>query len=84
MCDLDCAIISSIVCEALGVSQGRNLSNKQGVAPAEASFRQDIVVEAELVAFSEATDRIDGVCCLLLQGDMFWHDQASFRVLADP
>ncbi|KAI0700149.1 hypothetical protein C8T65DRAFT_831678 [Cerioporus squamosus] len=56
---LDRAGIHNVVCKALGVTQQHDSSGVQGTIPAKASFQQNIVVEAELVAFSEATDRID-------------------------
>ncbi|RPD64481.1 hypothetical protein L226DRAFT_545021 [Lentinus tigrinus ALCF2SS1-7] len=53
---LDRAGIHDIVCDALGISRQPSTGDGQADEP---SLKQDIVVEAEMVAFSETTNRID-------------------------
>ena len=58
-------IIPRIICDALGLS---HLAGQGGSSiTLQPSFKKNVVVEAEMVAFSDALDRIDGMTLCIYQ-----------------
>ena len=66
-------IIPRIICDALGLGHLAGQGNSS-ITP-QPSFKKNIIVEAEMVAFSDALDRIDGtILCI--------HQEIPFRTIA--
>lgn len=74
-------MVCRVICDALGILQED--SSQEASSSDHPAFRRDIIIEAEMVAYSEVLHRIDGKVLRLLSY-LFCLTRVSPRILADP